>query len=212
MIRIISTHLQAELFSIFFGGSGYPYEVIYVPQTNAFRARYKQQSGIGFQEMNPPFMTFFPLGINNTPTRLNVPAADKGLRHSASLKYKMVPITLTYQAEYYSKDVGDHEAALETFFKWTAPPSELVITDLNGVVFNLPMNVGEATIRPLIEQERIVGTMYQFGFPIEIFGWVVTDGGPINTILSTTVNIYDYTGGVKETSPLIYTKTIEKEE
>ncbi len=213
MLRVIATQLMIDIADAFdftetIGSTLIPRDVIYYPDADAMHRRQSRMSKLGYSpEQNMPFISFYRLGARVTPHRMNYTAAVHGAKYTASVgsvtKYKIIPTDMMFQIEHWSDNPVDAETAIENYLIWSAPPSELVVTDTNGVEFAFPMNFDDPQDNSLREPQREVGRIYRITFPVLVMGFVVVGGSPIKTILTEYLNIYDNTIDDVDNAPLL---------
>ncbi len=200
MLRAIATELQAVIATKF----GYtatdsltsgPRDVVWLPDQVAFRERAEQSSElVRGVEAQMPFLSFWRTGMRLNKGRRNIPQASDGVATADSnlAKYKLIPVDMAFQIEFWADEVVDFEGAIESWYKWAWPPTELVLTDVSDVVFPLTMDFGDAQDNSLLQQRREVGDIYRASFPLTVLGYVVESGGTFKTIKTIKWDIYDY--------------------
>lgn len=201
MLRAIATKLQQEVADIF----GYtaidpilngPRDVLWCPAEIALRNRMEQSAKLERpRELNTPFMSFWRIGERPNRARRNVPLAYDGAYTNADRteKYKMRPVKLAFQIEHWSAAEDDHEFAVETYLKWMDPEPELVLTDVNGVTFQMPMQFQDPKDNSRIQEIYNIGRLHRETFVLTIDGYVIDATGDVFVTIDTiTWNIWDY--------------------
>jgi hypothetical protein len=172
-----------------------PRDVLWCPPELAFRLRAEQSSELERPvEENFPFMSFWRTAVSPDLNRANLPQMWDGVPTDTTraTRYTLRPVRIVLQAEHWSSDHEVHEAAIENYFKWTMPVPELVVTDSNGVVFQLPMWVIDPQDNSRIPELFEVGEIYRETFTFAIGGYVVESTGGYKPIETIKWDIWDY--------------------
>lgn len=207
MIKSIATELHGEIASVFGYTSpaldnGAARDVIWAPDGIALRLREVQVRGLDDDIGALPFISYFrtvPAMLDMS--RMNLPVARRGGRYESTgagkimHKYKMIPAKFLFQIEHWSRDPETFEDAYRNWLRWSAPASEMTLTDVNSVEFQCQMQFGDGIDNSQLEQKYDKGTIYRATFPLVVKAFVVTaDSTDFKTILTEIIDIYDYSG------------------
>jgi hypothetical protein len=215
LLRAIATRLQQEIADTF----GYtaidsflngPRDVLWCPAEIAPRNRMEQSARLErARELNTPFMSFWRIGERPNRSRRNLPLAYEGAytNDDRTEKYKMRPVKLAFQVEHWAHDEEDHEFAIETYLKWIDPEPELVLTDINGVTFQMPMQFQDPKDNSRIPEIYKIGRLHRETFVFTVDGYVIDATGDVFVTIETiTWNIWDYSAyGTVEDAVLLKT-------
>lgn len=200
MLRATATQLQQTIANQFGltaidAITSGPRDVLYVVPEIALRARQEQCSELGLDpEQNMPFLSFYRTGYQLNKPRLNLPLITDGAftDDNRTRKYKMRPVRFVFQIEHWSDKPEDFEEAIENFYKWSVLPGELVLTDTEGVTFQLPINFDDVQDNSRLRELFDIGPIYRATMPVVVSGYIITENGPFTTIHTITWNIWDY--------------------
>jgi hypothetical protein len=210
MLRATQLALQAEIATRFgltttdtVDGTSTYRDVVWGPPDVAFRLRSEQSSKLG---RNPesifPFASFWRTGYRANMQRLNTMLAESGASTDSNLtqKYKMKPLDLAFQVEYWSYKPGEYEAAIENWYKWKLPGNILELTDVNDITFEMNLVLGDAQDNSRLQEQFEIGKIYRATFPVAVGSFVIEDGGTFVTIetIFWTFNDYSATDDVDD--------------
>lgn len=181
MIRATTRKLQSEA-AIRFGLTAvdsdmFPRDVIWCPADIALRKRAEQSAALGrAPEQHFPFISFWRTGWIRQLGRYNAGVAIRGVSIDDSLAsyYKMKPIELTYQFEFWAKDEEIFEAAVETWLDWSMPGAVLVLTDSNNVTFDLGLKFLEPQDNSYILRMFDIGEIHRATFALAVSSYLVS--------------------------------------
>jgi hypothetical protein len=218
MLRTIQEAFLEEMASKFgyatptdSGRDDAPRDVLWCPPEIAMRRRQEQSSRLNRSpEQNMPFLSFWRTAVSPDKSRRNVPMAVDGVPTDSTrvMRYTLRPVFIVLQAEHWADKHVDHEGAIENFIRWTDPLPELVVTDSNGVVFQLPMWVLDPQDNSRISEVFEAGEIYRETFVFRLNGYVVTSSSGYKPIETIKWNIWDYSA-TGDTDDAVLIKQVE---
>jgi hypothetical protein len=125
---------------------------------------------------------------------MNLPLAEDGAPTTSTraTRYTLRPVFIVFQAEHWASMHVNHEAAIESYIKWTMPLPELVVTDANGVVFQMPLWTIDPQDNSRIPELYEMGELYRETFTFRVGGYVVESSSGGALIEKVKWNIWDY--------------------
>lgn len=186
MIRATETHLQSEVATRF----GYnavnpqtsaPRDILWCPPEIALRKRSEQSSRLGrAREENLPFFSFWRTGYRGESERFNWPLANRGAATSDGLSrfYKMIPLELAFQIEFWTDNEEEFEEAIKSWYFWKKG-ALFTLTDLNGVTLDLGLKFLDAQDNSRIPELFSIGEIHRATFPMAISSYVIEDSGEV---------------------------------
>jgi hypothetical protein len=188
-----------------------PRDVLWCPSDIALRRRAEQSSRLSrAPESHMPFMSFWRPDVKWNTQRANTPLARDGALtgDARTYIYQMRPVDVYLQVDHWSRKHTDHEAAIENYFRWSAPPTQMSLTDDAGVVFNLPMWFGEGTDNSQIMKVYDLGEIYRWTFTFWVGSYVVTGSSSFALIETVKTRWLDY-GATGETEDAVLIKAVD---
>ena len=208
MLRAVTLQLIEDLASQFslsnrmtIDSLDMPRDVIYCPVNLAERKRQERLKLAGVSnDILLPYMSFYRVGISDDVERFNLTILKDGLQVAAQSPdskadtAEMVPVTATYQADYYMRTETQKEVAVKHWVRWRESPW-LTIEDAEGTSWNLPLDLRGMEDTSDLEQEYVEGGMHRltFSFMVKLFVLTYTE---FNTILTIKWSMRDYDGNV----------------
>lgn len=219
MIRATETKLQSEIASRF----GYnavnpqtsaPRDVLWVPPELALRKRAEQSSNLGRPpEENFPFLSFWRTGYRMSMERFSWPLANRGAATAdgRGTYYKMIPLELAFQIEFWTDDEDDYEESIRSWYFWKKG-AVLVLTDSNAVTFDLGLKFADAQDNSRIPELFQIGEIHRSTFPLLISSYVIQrdpESGEFETIDTVVWSVRDNSYAIDfADAPIIKTESL----
>lgn len=165
--------------------------VLQWPKETALRHRAEKQ-GQDFLE----FINFWRMGVSFSWDRQSTVVARRGLwlnvseSKSETVHVKAVPIDLSYNAWFWSKDLDKIYQCIEEYTLWQQDNPQITVLYNDVYPLQPDLHFGEIVDESTVPEEFSKGILLCYKMPIKLEGWVLKST-TLKTIYKIIVTVYD---------------------